>query len=129
MNFVSLNKADNISVADATTFVNKMKALGVPFGPLHVDETEGIGGTTSSFVPITELPEGELTADGKYCIQAFSGHSFHVVAALKMKFESREPISGFQAICDEVGYSNMGSNVLLGIPGVNAAIVKLINKA
>ena len=129
MNFVSPNKADNISIADAQAFVGKMKALGVPFGPLHVDETEGVGGSVSSFVPISELPEGELNADGKYCIQAYSGKDFHVIAALKMKFESREPLSGFQAVCDEVGYTNMGGNVLLGIPGANAAIEKLIRKA
>lgn len=129
MNFVSLNKADNISVADATAFVAKMKALGVPFGPLHVDETEGVGGTVSSFVPISELPEGEITPDGKYCIQSFSGRDFHKVASLKMHFEAREPISGFQSVCGEVGYTNMGTNVLLGIPGVNAAITKIIAKA
>jgi hypothetical protein len=129
MNFVSLNKADNISLSDAQAFVNKMKALGVPFGPLHVDETEGVGGTVSSFVPITELPGGELKPDGKYCIQAFSGRDFHKIASLKMHFDAREPISGFQSVCDEVGYTNMGTNVLLGIPGVNAAIAKLIAKA
>lgn len=129
MNFVSPNKADNISISDAEAFLKKMKALGLPFGELYVDETEGSGGTVSSFIPIRELPEGELSADGKYCIQAFSGGDFRKVASLKMRFESQEPISGFQSICDEIKYTNMGGNVLLGIPGVNAAIEKIIRKA
>lgn len=129
MNFVSPNKADNISIADAQAFVDKMKRLGVPFGPLHVDETEGVGGTVSSFIPLSELPEGELEQGGKYCVQAFSGGDFHKIASLKMYFESREPISGFQFVCSEVKYTNMGGSVLLGIPGVNSAIEKLIKKA
>ena len=128
MGFISQNKADNISVADAQAFVDKMRFLGLPFGELHADETEGMSATATAVIALKDIPEGEITPDGKYFLKSFCNGDFHGIAGLVLRMKtSIEPVLGFTQVCDQVG---IAPNIAkLNIPGVNALIAKQITKA
>lgn len=125
MSYTSFNAANNITVAEAQAFVDKMRGLGLPFGELHVDENEGGGSEGTSIVAISDLPEGELEEGEKYYIKAFCIKDFHGIADLKRRMQTAiEPIMGFDHVCDEIGVDT--ETAMLKIPSVNKAIIKAL---
>lgn len=127
MNFVSQNKANNVSVADAQAFVDKMRGLGLPFGPLFADETEGMGAEQTAVIALTDIPEGEITPEGKYFLKSYAGGDFHGIAEFIIRMKSAgETMSAFRSVCDEIGVD--AELAMLNIPGVGDFIRNAIAK-
>ena len=119
------NKADNIIIADAAKFADKLTKLGLRIGPLHINETVA-GETVANIAPI-EAFEG-LEADKPYCLVVWAGSDWHNVAQL-MRMWGDGTIQDFREVYTDI-YPGKDANAgLLGIPGVNASIAKLIAKA
>lgn len=119
------NKADNAIIADAAKFCDKLTKLGFRIGPLHINETVA-GETVAAIAPIESF-EG-LEADKPYCLVVWAGGDWHNVAQL-MRMWGDGTIQDFREVYTDI-YPGKDANAgLLGIPGVNAAIAKLIAKA
>ena len=126
--FVSPNKADNVTIADAMRSLGKWTALGFRFSPLHFDETES-GATETSYVPVNDIPSGEIDGKTKYNCIVFAGGDWHNVAHM-MRLWGRGTAQDFRELYDDI-HRGRGdaSDGLLNIPGAYAAIEKLIVKA
>ena len=125
MPFISPNKADNITIADATAFLSKLSKIGFRFGPLNLDDDD-IGGFASGATPVSEAVD--LDSGTKYNCIAFAGGDWHSVAKLVLMWGEGTAQDFREVWCDV--YRNMDANsALLNIPGATKAIEKIIEKA
>ena len=119
------NKADNIIIADAAKFCDKLTKLGFRIGPLHINETVS-GESIADIAPIESYKD--LESDKPYCLVVWAGGNWHNVAQLVRMFGDGT-IQDFREVYTDI-YPFADANAgLLNIPGVNAAISKLIAKA
>ena len=129
MNFASPNRADNISIADATAFLAKMTKLGIFAGPLHLDATEGVGGTETSYWPLDEATATEgFDPAGKYNCIFYSNGNWHQVAEMVTLWGTGGS-QGFRRVFQAIRPGGDADSALMNIPGVGKAIDALIQKA
>lgn len=124
MNYASLSKSDNTTIATAIEIVAKWNRMGFGFGPLHINENVA-GGQQASYVPITEL---DVEGNVPYCLLVSDGANWHNVAALIRTWGAGD-ITGFQRLAD-MNYSHRNwTDKLLSVPGVTKAVNAALAKA
>ena len=123
MSTYALNRAENISVADATALLGKLAALGLYFGPIHVNESSG-GPANANIIPLDEVDE-KLDL---MCLVAYAAGNWHNLAMLKLTFGSGG-MDGFKRVYNDLYVGADYNSAVLNIPGVGSAIDKFIRKA
>jgi len=121
--YAALNRAENISIADASALLGKLAALGLYYGPIHVNESSG-GPANANIIPLDEVGDKlELM-----CLVAFAAGMWHNLALLKLTFGAGG-IEGFKRVYNDLYVGADYNAAILNIPGVSAAIDKYIKKA
>lgn len=125
MTFQSPNKADNITLAAAQVFVDKLNRLGFRLGELYLDDDDAVvasGATRPSEVP-------DLDPTEKYNVLVFGGGDWHNVAQM-VRMWGGGTLQDFAEVWTDVYGSFADPNrAILNIPGAQKAIEKLIEKA
>jgi hypothetical protein len=121
--YAALNRAENISVADASALLGKLAALGLYFGPIHVNESSG-GPANANIIPLDEVDE-KLDL---MCLVAYAAGNWHNLAILKLTFGSGG-MDGFKRVYNDLYVSADANQAIINIPGMGAAMDKFIKKA
>jgi hypothetical protein len=121
------NRAENITIADASALLATFAKLGLYFGPMHANETIG-GGNAANFVPLDELALPEVELREPLNLQSFGGSDWHNIAMLKQTW-GNGGTEAFKRVYNMLRPGADASAAILSIPGVGAAVDKLIKKA
>jgi len=127
MNFISPNKADNVTIAVAAAFVGKLQRLGFRVSALHLDESEG-GPSETSYVPVADVPAEELSADTKYNCIVYCGGNWHNVAKLILEWGTGR-LQDFIELAVNLAPGSDPNQLAMNIPGAAKAVEKLMEKA
>lgn len=117
-----LNSANNIKIAEAKAFVDKLRALGIPAGELRLNGMVE-GGGVADFVPVDSV---ETNPDEAYSCLVFINGDFHNVANMKRMLGAGTLVE-FKRVAEDCSLD--GDTAALNIPGAAKAIEKIIQKA
>lgn len=122
--YISRNRAENITAADATALLKKLSTLGLRFGPLFLDDNNAGGGNEENFMPISEV---ELDGQTAYCFIAYAGGNWHNIAMMKLEWGAGT-IEDFKQCYQKVYFNGDANAAILNIPGVAKAVAKIIER-
>ena len=124
--FSAQNSAQNITIADATAFLSKLRKLGFTVGELHVNESTA-GADQANYVTVDEALAAGMDVQERVCAIVWARRDWRNVAMLKLMFGGGS-LAEFNQVADQLSDS---SNVVsaLNIPGAAAAVERLIAKA
>lgn len=120
MIFKDLNSANNIKIAEAKAFVEKLRALGIPAGELRLNGMEA--GGQADFVPVESV---DTNQDETYCCLVFINGDFHNVANMKRMLGGGTLVE-FKRVAEDCSLD--GDTAALNIPGAAKAIEKIIQR-
>ncbi len=118
------NSADNIKIDDAKAFLSKLAKLGLYAGPLCINESAD-GPQQANYVLAENF---SLEGDTAYNFIVHTGRDWRNVAKMKLAFGAGG-MTGFQRLYDEAVDFGNSTLAILNIPGVGAAVDRIINKA
>lgn len=121
--YAAINRAENISVADASALLGKLAALALYYGPIHVNESSG-GPANANIIPLEEVGEKLELMN----LVAFAAGQWHNLALLKLTFGAGGT-EGFKRVYNDLYVGADYNAAIMNIPGVGAAIDKFIKKA